>query len=211
MMIAFLFVCSFTFDVKAQSDDLTVKYVTEQLQHRYEMIDDATIQFTQRVKFGFSKIEQTFEGTLISKKPKFYRIESEHQTLVTDGVTVWAYSPVNKQVVVDHYRENQNSISPEQFMLTIPTQYYTTLVGKEKEREQTLVVLKLIPKDDRSFVQSVKLWIDNATWMIVRITIVDVNETETTYLVRKVKFNTDVKEKIFTFTPPAGVDVVDLR
>lgn len=211
MMIAFLFVCSFTFDVRAQSDDLTVKYVTEQLQHRYEMIDDATIQFTQRVKFGFSKIEQTFEGTLISKKPKFYRIESEHQTLVTDGVTVWAYSPANKQVIVDHYRENQNSISPEQFMLTIPTQYYTTLVGKEKEREQTLVVLKLIPKDDRSFVQSVKLWIDNATWMIVRITIVDVNETETTYLVRNAKFNTNVKEKIFTFTPPAGVDVVDLR
>ncbi len=195
----------------AKDEELTVQYVTEQLQKRYEKIDDATIQYTQKVKFGFSQIEQSFEGTLISKKPKFYRIESELQTVVTDGTTVWAYSPANKQVLIDHYRENQNSISPEQFMLNLPSQYYATLVGKEKEKDRVVVVLKLIPKDDRSFVQSVKMWIDTSTWMIMKIDIVDVNDTETTYTVNSIKLNTGVKEKIFTFIPPDGVDIVDLR
>ncbi|MBP8975255.1 MAG: outer membrane lipoprotein chaperone LolA [Bacteroidetes bacterium] len=195
----------------AKDEELTVQYVTEQLQKRYEKIDDATIQYTQKVKFGFSQIEQSFEGTLISKKPKFYRIESELQTVVTDGTTVWAYSPANKQVLIDHYRENQNSISPEQFMLNLPSQYYATLVGKEKEKDHVVVILKLIPKDDRSFVQSVKMWIDTSTWMIMKIDIVDVNDTETTYTVNSINFNTGVKEKIFTFIPPDGVDIVDLR
>ncbi|MCX7984709.1 MAG: outer membrane lipoprotein carrier protein LolA [Bacteroidetes bacterium] len=200
-----------TFSVHAQDDALTVKRISEQLQRRYEMIDDATIVFTQHVKFGFSKIEQSFEGTLIMKKPKCYRIESEHQTLVTDGTTVWAYSPANKQVIIDHYRENQNTISPEQFLLTLPSQYYTTVLGKEKVKDQTLVILKLIPKDDRSFIQSVKLWIDTSTWMIMKVLIADVNETETTYSVKSAKFNTNVKEKLFIFIPPSDTDVVDLR
>lgn len=201
----------FAVTLPCQEDGLTVKKITEQLQRRYEMIDDATITFTQHVKFGFSKIEQTFEGTLIVKKPKSYRIESEHQVLVTDGTTVWAYSPVNKQVIIDNYKENQNTITPDQFLLNIPSQYYATVLGKEKEKDQTLAVLKLIPKDDRSFVQSVKLWIDTGTWMITRVVIVDVNETETSYTVKSAKFNTNVKEKMFIFTPPADADVVDVR
>ncbi len=195
----------------AQVDGLTINQITERLQRRYEMIDDATIQFSQRVKFGYSKIEQLFEGTLISKKPNYYRVETEHQTLVTDGVTVWAYSPVNKQLIIDHYKENQNTISPEHFMLNIPSQYYATLLGREKEKDRTLVVVKLIPKDDRSFVQSVKLWIEETSWMIAKLSIVDINETETTYIINSIKLNTGIKDKAFIFTPPPDTDIVDLR
>jgi chaperone LolA len=97
--------------VAAQEKELTVKYVTDQIQHRYEMVDDAVAQFEQQVKFGYSKIEQTFTGTLYMKKPNRYRIESEHQTIVTDGISVWAYSPANNQVILDHYKENQNSLT----------------------------------------------------------------------------------------------------
>ena len=195
----------------AQEKEWTVKQVTDQLQHRYEMIDDAIIQFDQDVKIGYSNIEQNYSGVLKMKKPKHYRIESEHQTIVTDGVTVWAFSSANNQVIIDHYKENSNSISPEQFMLNLPANYYASLLGYEKQPGGNVILLKLVPKDDRSFVKSVKISVDENGWMVRKIVILDVNETETTYTVKDIKLNTNIKEKIFTFETPAGADVVDLR
>jgi chaperone LolA len=209
ILIGLVFWCAN--EMIAQEKELTVKEVTDHIQQRYEMIDDAIAQFEQHVKFGFSNIEQTFDGTLVWKKSNRYRIESEHQTIVTDGITVWAYSNANNQVIIDKYKENQNSVSPEQFMLNLPSHYFTLILGIEKGKTNNLVILKLTPKDDRSFVNSVKIWVDERNWMICKILILDVNETETTYSVKDIKLNTNVKDKTFTFDPPAGAEVVDLR
>lgn len=203
-------VCMFTLAF-GQQKEWTVKEITEKMQQRYESIEDATARFSQHVKFGFSKIEQTFAGTLTMKKPKKYRVESEHQTLITDGSTVWAYSPVNKQVLVDRYKENQNSLSPEQFLLNLPSNYYATLLEKDNESNQRFVLLKLVPKDDQSFVKSMKVWVEEGSWVVRKVEIVDVNDTETTYEIKEVKLNTHVKDSTFAFTPPSNTEVVDLR
>lgn len=195
----------------AQDRGLTVKEVTEKMQSRYEMIDDATATFTKHVKLGFSEIEQTYSGTVMIKKPTKVRLETENETIVTDGVTVWLYSPANNQVIIDKYKENQNSISPENFLLNLPQNYYATLLGIGKDRNGPTATVKLVPKDDRSFVKSVKIVVDQGTWNVRTITILDVNDTETTYTVGDLKLNTNLSDKTFVFTPPAGVEVVDLR
>jgi chaperone LolA len=196
---------------KGQDPPLTVKEVTDRLQARSAMIDDAVAVFEQHVTFGYSNIEQTFSGTLTMKKPKSYRIESEQQTIVTDGTTVWAYAPANKQVLIDKYKENENSLSPEQFLLNLPAAYYISLLGTEHPSGPLQYVLKLVPKDDRSFVRSVKIWVESGSWNVRRILIVDVNDTETTYVIKDITLNSNVNTRTFTFIPPAGTEVVDLR
>jgi outer membrane lipoprotein carrier protein len=203
-----VFICAFTF---AQEDALNVKEITEKLQARSGMIDDAVATFQQHVKFGYSSIEQSFSGTLSLKKPNKYRIESDQQVVVTDGTTVWAYTPANNQVLIDRYKENENSLSPDKFLLNLPATYYVSLVGTEKMGDATVHVLKLVPKDDRSFVRSVKVWVDGNTWNARRIQLVDVNDTETTYVISDLKLNTNISPKTFTFSPPAGIEIVDLR
>ena len=193
------------------AQQLSMNQVTENMQRRYEMIDNVVAGFSQQVKLGFSNIEQRFIGTLTMKKPKMYRVESEHQTLVTDGLTVWAYSPANKQVVIDKYKEKQNSISPDQFLLNLPSEYYSTLLGRESEGTRSLLTVKLVPKDDRSFIRSVKLWVVEGTWDVRRIVIVDVNETETTYVIERLSLNTTINDTVFSFSPPPATEIVDLR
>ena len=211
IQVAAVMIVFFLMGSRAQEKDWTVKQVTDQLQHRYEMIDDASVQFEQHVKFGYSNIEQNISGILKMKKPKHYRVESDQQTIVTDGKTVWAYSKANNQVIIDTYKENSNSISPEQFMLNLPANYYASLLGYEKQPGGNLILLKLVPKDDRSFVKSVKVSIEENSWMLRKIVILDVNETETTYAVKNIKLNTNIKEKTFTFETPEGSEIVDLR
>ena len=196
---------------QAAAQQISMSELTSNMQRRYETIENVVAKFAQQVKFGFSNIEQRFTGTLIMKKPRMYRIESEHQTLVTDGTTVWAYSPVNKQVVVDKYKEKQNSISPDLFLLNLPSDYYSTLLGRETEAEKSLLTVKLVPKDDRSFIKSVKLWIVDGTWDVRKILIVDVNETETMYVIDRLSQNTAINDSLFSLSPPPGTEIVDLR
>ena len=200
--------CGLTF---GQQKEMTVKDITDKLQKRYESIQDATARFSQHVKFGFSKIEQDFAGTLKMKKPHKYRIETEYQTLVTDGATVWSYSPVNKQVLIDRYKETPDSFTPEQFLLNLPANYYASLVPQEKPGEGSMIVLKLLPKDDQSFVKSMKVWVEESSWIVRKVEMLDVNDTEKTYTVQEIRINTNLKENTFAFTPPAGTEVVDLR
>jgi len=206
---ATLAICGFL--AFGQEKEMSVQDVTDRMQKRFEKIENATASFTQKVKFGFSQIEQQFSGTIAMKKPGKYRIESEHQTIVTDGQTVWAYSPVNRQVVIDRYRENQNSVSPERFLINLPENYFVTLLGRERDKGIALIVLKLVPKDDRSFVNSVKVWVEDGTWIVHRISILDANETETTYHLSDFQINTKINDSRFAFTPPAGTEIVDLR
>ncbi len=195
----------------AQEKEITAKDVAEFVQQRYQAMDDVVAKFTQHVTFNFSKIEQTFAGTLTMKKPNKYRVESEHQTIVTNGTVVWSYSPFNKQVLVDRYKENQNTLSPEKFLLSLPAQYYTTLLGMERIASMETVVLKLVPKDDQSFIKSVKMWVQEKTWLVRKVLVLDVNDTETEYTINDLRINTHVNESLFSFTPPAGTEVVDLR
>jgi chaperone LolA len=174
-------------------------------------VDDATIKLEKHVKLGYSDIEQNFAGTLMMKKPNKYCLESEYQTFVTDGVTVWVYSAANKQVIIDKYKENTNSISPEQFVLRLPSDYYTSITDIEQTGSGRTIQLKLIPKDDRSFIKSVKLTVEESDWLIRRIVITDVGGTETSYAVRDIKLNTNIPDKKFSFEIPGGVEVVDIR
>jgi chaperone LolA len=163
------------------------------------------------VKFGFSKIEQSFSGTLRMKRPNKYRIETEYQTLVTDGTTVWSYSPVNKQVLIDRYKETPDSFAPEQLLLNLPANYFASLVQQEKKGEATWFALKLVPKDDQSFIKSMKVWVEEGSWVVRKVEMLDVNDTEKMYDVQEIKMNTGLKDVTFTFTAPAGTEVVDLR
>ena len=199
--------------VSSPAQDLgwTAEEVTEKMREAFAEVSTLRASFIQTVKFGFTNIEQTFEGRLVLKKPKKYRIESEHQTVVTDGTTVWLYSPVNRQLVVDHFKENANSVSPENFLTTLPSTYYVSLLAREETTGRPLLVLRMVPKDDRSFIQSVKLWIDEKKWEVRKIQVVDANETETTYLLKDVETNVRLDDGLFHFSPPEGTEIVDLR
>jgi len=194
-----------------QHKEYTVKDITDRLEKKYETIQDATARFTQHVKFGFSKIEQSFSGTLRMKKPNRYRVETEYQTLVTDGTTVWSFSPVNKQVLIDRYKETNDSFTPEQILLNLPANYYATLIPPEAGSDKSMVALKLVPKDDQSFIKSMKVWVDEGTWVVKKVEMIDVNDTEKTYTVQEIKINTNLKDTTFAFTAPPGTEVVDLR
>ena len=194
-------------NIKAQ-DNITAQEIIQNVQNVYKDISDAKASFTQTVKYGKSKA-QTSSGTLYIKKESKYRIETGSQIIVTDGSTSWSYSPSKKQVVIDYYKETGNTFSPNKYLFQYPENFYSDLEGSEMLSGKDVYVLKLRPREG-GYIKSAKLWVDKADWIIKKINIVT-DESNTTYNVKNVQLNVGVSNSKFTFTPPEGVEVIDMR
>jgi chaperone LolA len=189
---------------------IDAREIIENVQERYEDMTDATITFSQSVRFKVSKAEQTVKGTLLFKKPNKYRIETEERTVVTDGKTSWSWSPRNRQVVIDNYKEETHSLSPEQLLLSYPKDYISTFIGEEKLAGQSAYVLKLTPKEEGSFATAMKIWVAR-DWLIRKVEITDVNGAVTTYVIEKIAIDQKLADSGFNFQVPEKAEVIDLR
>lgn len=185
--------------------------VLDRVRKKYDSMVDAQIKFSQTSKFELSKVEQTVSGILLLKKEHKYRVEYDDQTIVTDGETVWKYSASQKQVLIDHFKMDDQTFSPERILTGAPSDYTPAVLKKERLGKAETTVLKLAAVHEDSYVQSLKLWVDEGTWLIRKVEYVDVGGKRTEYTVNDIKINIGLDDSRFTYKVPEGVEVVDLR
>lgn len=189
-------------------DDITAQDVIQNVQNTYKDITDAKASFSQTIKFNKAK-SQTTSGTLYIKKESKYRIETGSQIIVTDGSTSWSYTPSKKQVIIDYYKETGNTFSPNKYLFQYPENFYSDLTGTEKISGKDVYVLSLKPRES-GYVKSAKLWVGKDDWIIKKINIVT-DESTSTYSIKNIQTNIGVSNSKFTFTPPEGTEVIDMR
>ncbi len=185
--------------------------VLERVKKRYDAINDAEVKFTQHTTYEVSKLEQRISGTLFIKKKNKYRVEFPDRIVVTDGATVWSYNPAHKQVLIDNFKIDPNVVTPEKVLAAAPQDYYASLAGTEKVGSVQTRVLKLVPKDDNASIRMMRLWVDEATWLIKKVDLTDIGGNQTTYTVSDIKVNIGIPDSRFTYQIPDGVEAVDLR
>lgn len=188
----------------------TAIQIVKNVQNKYSRIEDAAIEFTQTVTFPLSKVSKTITGTLYLKKGNKYRIETDDKVIVTNGKISWVYLPETQQVLIDNFRNDKNTITPDKFLLNVPSDYFAVLLSTVKTDSSELFTLRLTPKSDNSFIRSIRIVIDSS-WAVRSAEISDMNDTRYTYTVDSLKINTDIPDSEFEFIPPKGAQVVDLR
>lgn len=211
-IITYIFLLGLSFsDNSIAANQITAKEIIEKVQEKYKKTTTAIAKYTQTIKYRLSKIEQSINGTLYLKKGKKYRIETDIQTVLTDGITSWAYSPKTKQVVIDNFKEDKGSLTPEKFLTEYPDDFYSNLIGKSKVNNQDAFELKLTPKSNSNFIKSMKVWVDNDEWFIRKVELIDMNDNTTTYTVKKIDVNVEIGNDKFQLKPGKDIQVIDLR
>ncbi|MDZ4713072.1 MAG: outer membrane lipoprotein chaperone LolA [bacterium] len=201
LLILFLFVCSASYAQDAQE-------IIKKVQSKYDNITDAKASFTQTLKGSGGKANSS-SGVIYIKKGNQYRIEAGSQIIITDGQTSWSYSPKRKQVVIDNYKDDGSSFSPNKFLFSYPENFYSDLDGDENVGGVDCYVIKLTPRSGGS-VKSAKIWIDKNEDLIRKINIVTTESTNT-YMLKDISLDAGLSSSKFNFSPPAGVEVIDLR
>lgn len=194
--------------ISSVSNAQDAQEIIKKVQSKYENITDAKATFTQTLKSSGGKANSS-SGVIYIKKEDKYRIEAGGQVIITDGKTSWSYSKKRKQVVIDNYKDDGNSFSPNKFLFNYPENFYSDLDGEENVGGVDCYIIKLSPRSNGS-VKSAKLWVDKNEDLIRKINIIT-NESSNTYSLKDISLDAGLSSSKFSFTPPEGVEVIDLR
>lgn len=191
---------SFAGQASAQSADA----VARRLQQQYRQVRTLQADFVQ------TTAGRQMRGT-VQVRGDAFRLTLGDQTLVTDGRTLWSYSPDDEQVVVQAYDTARMGFSVGQL--------FTDYLGVFRAVGATRAtiggvrhdVLSLRPRDAGSTVRDATVYVRSSDAVPTRIRVRDTNGALHGFDVSNVRLNASLPASAFRFTPPRGTEVVDLR
>jgi outer membrane lipoprotein carrier protein len=191
--------------------------VVRGLEGAYGKMNDLKAEFSQT---AFNKsLNQSIpaQGTVYLKKGGKLRWEYSDPTpqeIVSDGKTLWVYTPTLSQV----------NVGPAPEALSGPAGSFLSGLGRLREHfsvrflnpadprdKDGTVALDLTPKQPLPTMSRLVLSVDSRSWEARRAVIYDQFENTVTMQFSKITVNTGLADKLFTFVAPKGVATVPLR
>lgn len=196
---------------------LTVDAVIRGLESTYGTMQDLKGDFSQT---AFNKsLNQTIpaHGTMYMKrggKLRWEYAEPTPQQIVSDGKTLWVYTPSLNQVNVGD--------APE--ALAGPAGSFLAGLGRLREHfevrflnpaqpraDDGMVVLDLEPKQPQPTMTRLLLSVDPRGWQVRRAVVYDQFDNTVTMQFERLTVNSGLADALFTFVPPRGAATVPLR
>lgn len=189
------------------AQDLGAEDVMRRLRQKFEDAGAWQARFRQALDAEFAGATSVIEGSIVLSD-SMYRIETVDQTVVTDGDTTWVYLVDENQVIINDYVEDDESFTPAHF-LDERAERYDVAFAEEQEPGYHVVELRATSPD--TYIESATLWIDNDTYTVSQINVVDVNGDSIRFEMSDLTLLTAVPDSTFTFVPDEGVEIIDLR
>ncbi|MFB3816236.1 MAG: outer membrane lipoprotein chaperone LolA [Candidatus Methylomirabilales bacterium] len=158
---------------------------------------------------------QEASGQLLLKRPGKMRWEYQRpdpRLYVTDGKTLWAYNPTDKQVVVQEVEAAFTSRLPLAFLAgdcQLGKTFQVSLLEHAGTRTAPdTALLDLRPKQVEAGIARMVLEVGRKTGLVEKATLFDAAGNTTVIALRDIKLNTGLRDQQFSFSPPAGTTVV---
>lgn len=199
----------FVISLLVGSPDPTPAELLEKVHARYRDTKDLSALFTQTVSLRYQKKGQTVTGAVKVKTGNKFRLESDRQTIVTNGTTTWLYDPSTKQVLKSPFKKGSKQMTPDKFLLGLPKE----LNPKSAERSGDRMVLTVEPSAGSALAAMIvqaRLWVDAATGNFDKIEYSDKNGTTYSTVLTDVKINAGITDTVFEFTVTPEMRVVDM-
>jgi outer membrane lipoprotein carrier protein len=185
----------------------TAHDLLSKVNERYQTISTIQGNFTQQTCVKASGFCQEFRGQFYIKRLNLFRLDvtwPESQLIVSDGAILWTYVESAKKVYKADVTKSQTVFSPFELLQNYEARYEYRLLPEE----ENLYVLRLVPKLQSPLINDLRLLIDPSSFSIKKFKIIDGMENEMVFSLSKIKYNRQITNDFFTFTPPPGVEVM---
>lgn len=182
--------------------------VVERIQVFYEGAGGLKGQFSQRVELAMGQVEEA-RGAFYLKRPGMMRWEyerPERRLLVTDGTTLWAYTPTDRQVIVQDLKAGVSSI-PFDFLMGTG-RLTDRFVLRQVVARGDGTHLVLTPRRPDPHLRQMEMEVEEATLYIRSLTIVDPYDNRTVMRFSRLEVTNDLPADLFSFVPPPGVKIL---
>ena len=180
--------------------------VIDAVEAKYADVDTLSAQFTQTTKSELYGAEAQ-SGTMTLMRPAKMRwtFDGDGKEFVTDGSTMWIYSPGDNQVL--KYSDVSQSAGAADSLLQSLDRISEMFDIELLEETDTSKQLKLMPKGDQAQVKAITLTLDG-DYLVQNVTIIDAFDTSTALSFEKVQLDAKVPDGLFTFDIPKGTEVI---
>jgi len=177
------------------------KNLLEQLRSKFDTIEDLSAEFVQKTN---GKTLQS--GMLFYKKTNKLRINLNSITIVSDGQTSWSYNKKENKVIITNYDDTDPGVfSIDEIVYKFPSHCDVSSRTENGER-----ILTLIPNSYDYNFNSIDLWL-NKDDLISKVVIDDPMSGKTEIDFSNYSLNQNLADSGFSFVPPEGSKVIDLR
>lgn len=204
MKLKFVFLFLFTTLLYAQTGNEVLKNV----QAKFNSIISFSANYSQTILNPEGKSVGKDNGKFTYKRKNRFIVEQKRSTIVSDGESVWNYDKTNKKVIISTFFDDPTSFSIERYIFDYPSLCRVKFLKEESTENDK--VIQLIPKDDQIDVKEIKIWANNSN-MISRLEIIDLIDIKYSFSFTDIKENPEIQEARFTFYPPKGTKIIDLR
>jgi len=174
----------------------------------------------------FIEDTETYTGKLEFKMPRLLRLSLKREGTDDETVAIvgekygWLYHPEREyaeRVTLPPVEEQKKSANPLEYGLArsiygLRDAYLLQMQAPEKAADVEAIPLVLTPRGGETYDEGRMIfWIDPKTWLPVQVRqYLSNNEIVDTYTLTNVEIDVKIKNSVFDFDPPRGVDVHDL-
>lgn len=186
------------------SDDILTK-----VQATYRDVNDLTADFVQKSYIeGFD--EKVFKGKLYLKKPKLARwdyTKPVKQNIVMNGDRIILYFHEQKQAIIQKASAHPDA-EPAMGLLSNIEKWQESFTIKTEDTLGDFYKVELTPKTMMT-VKKVVVEIGKKTSHIERLTLFEKSGNKVSFSFSGIKFNNGIKDSLFDFKIPRGVEVLE--
>jgi outer membrane lipoprotein carrier protein len=183
------------------------------LQASYEKIEDLSARFSQTSIHKSSGVKEEGRGILMMKKPGRMRWEyqrPEARLIVSDGSTLYLYSPAEHQVIVQEAPQAFTSLAVNFLagMGRLAEDFRIQWGRPEDKARKGNLLLELKPIQPQGQIRLILMEVHPETFLVERIVLKDVLANTTVLSFKKVKVNSALNDNLFKFVAPPGTEVI---
>lgn len=184
------------------------------LQERYAAVRDLTADFEHRVAGGVLSIGDRELGTVRIKRPGRWRFdyhEPETKHFVSDGATVYAHFPLDRQVVVTSVPTDAGASNPAAFLSgrgDLVRDFAAAYADEPDDAPPNTWTVRLTPLRDDADYELLELAVDRDTLDIRRLSTTDSLGAVSTYRFSNLRANLSLPDTLFSFEIPPNTEVL---
>lgn len=195
---------SFFFAASVQADAESLQRLHDKLQGMRSF----QAEFTQTVLDGSGAMMQTTQGKIAVKRPGLLHWQVYaplEQLLVSDGVKLWSYDPDLEQVTVQAV-DQRLSQTPALLLSGEVEGLADSYEIDSIQLDDKVWQFQLTPKQPDSLFEQLRLTFSGDT--LVQMHLLDSLGQRSSLEFNNIKMNPKLKDKMFSFVPPKGVDII---
>ena len=151
------------------------------------------------------------DGSLKALRSGKYHLSVSDRVIICDGKTIWNYVPARQNVTINTLKSKPSS-SLDIVLFTFLYNYQPQSLKDYTVGKSTYQGLELVPKNGKTAmgIKSLTVFVKKGGSEIKRIRAID-GQQELVWEINTLKTNTSFSESLFSFSPPKGAEIIDLR